>query len=335
MFDDFFSNELGGDSIRAIEVVCALPKRPDFFIDIADFYANPTIEGLANLYRDYESGAVAQKKTGLLVDITPLQESADTNHTAEKINYILCPYGGGNAFTYLPLALELGAAMSSLGKGCGIFAVNLPGHRLDGSDSSLLDLETVADQIMMEIQLNPNFANQKIVIYAHCVGNALGLMLVRRLENFNYNVLRFFSGGAFPEKHIRLYPKRYDPWKFFSNDRVIKSLISVGMPSGEIDGSTKAEIMAAFRHDVLQYYDYMIKISREKSHAVMSPIVAIMGEEDKMTRGFHKKYKTWQKYTYGKVSYFSIPGAKHYFIKTHAAELSKLICSELMFYPQN
>ena len=336
VFDDFFSNELGGDSIRAIEVVCALPKRPDFFVDIADFYANATIDKLAALYRSYESGNSMQKKTGFLVDITPRSEyPPSSSDNTEKINYILCPYGGGNAFTYVPLAQELCANLSALGKDCGVFAVNLPGHRLDGSDSSLVDLETAADQIMMEMQLNPHFSSQRVVVYAHCVGSALGLMLVRRLENFNYNVLRYFVGGAFPEKYIHLYPKRYDPWKFFNNDRVIKYLVSAGMPSGEIDESTKAEIMAAFRHDVLQYYSYIIKISREKSHMIMAPIIAIMGEEDKMTRGFHKKYKTWQKYTYGKVSSFSIPGAKHYFIKTHAAELAKLMYSELMSFPQN
>ena len=330
VFDDFFSNELGGDSIRAIEVVCALPKRPDFFIDIADFYANPTIESLANLYRDYESGSVAQKKSGLLVDITPaLDDGSALPNTAEKTNYILCPYGGGNAFTYLPLAQELRTTLTAQGRDCGIFAVNLPGHRLDGTDSSLIELETVADQIMMEIQLNPNFTGRKVVVYAHCVGSALGLMLVRRLENFNYNVLRLFTGGVFPEKYVHRYPKRYDPWKYFSNDRVIKYLVSVGMPQGEIDDNTKAEIMAAFRHDVLQYYNYMIKISHEKSHVIMAPIVAIMGEEDKMTRGFRKKYKFWQKYTYGRASFFSIPEAKHYFIKTHAAELAKLMCKEL------
>lgn len=328
--DDFFAPEVGGDSLRAIEVVCVLPKKDGVMVDITDFYQNPTIEALAALYSDEnkEEYERMKRRSSHLVELGSNTESPLA--TEGNISYICCPYGGGSAYVYVELSQALKSIHSANNEACSVYSVNLPGHNYNNGEQEFLGIETVADRIMNEVRVNDKIANSKIVVYAHCVGNALGMKLLRRLENENFNVACMFAGAIFPTRWIHFLPEDYDPWKRFSDDSVLKYLIKVGLPSAEISNETKAELMNAFRFDVREYYKYLKMIDKEKRNPVETPIVAVVGDSDQMVKNYKRKYKNYSKYTYGKISLMVIPDAQHYFAKTHADALAEMMRNKLV-----
>lgn len=333
--DDFFSTTVGGDSIRAIEVVCALPRRDSALIDITDFYQNPTIEALAELYRASRSrDGQPARRSDILVRLSADRETPP-EAAGERVTYICCPYGGGSAYVYMPLARSLQAEHARHGHICDVYSVSLPGHRFEGGEQDFADIGVVADRILSEVRANPQFLESKIIVYAHCVGTALGLKLVRRLENENYRVLGFAAGAAFPERWLHVYPAEYDPWRHVSDDRIYKYLIKVGLPLSDMRAETRDEIMKAFRFDVREYYKYLKTVREEGRRPVRSPILAIVGEWDPMTKRYRQKHKEWRRYTHGKISLLTVTNAKHYFIKTHADAVAhqiveKMVADELL-----
>ena len=327
--DDFFTPELGGDSLRAIEVVCGMPKKDGVMIDITDFYQNPTIEALAEFYSDekIEENSLNKLRSKYLLELSSNESSGKIPE--KGISYICCPYGGGSAYVYVQLANALFALHSSKQESFNFYSVNLPGHNYNNGSQDFVDIETVADGIMNELRYNEKIANSRIVIYAHCVGNALGMKLLRRLENENFDVACMFAGAIFPSKWIQFFPESYDPWKRLKDDTVLSYLLKAGFPAGDLSEGTKAELMAAFRFDVKEYYKYLKKLERENRIPLTSPIISVVGDQDSMARGYKKKYKNYSKYTYGKTSMMVIENAQHYFVKTHASVLAKMMRDKL------
>lgn len=324
--DDFFSNAVGGDSIRAIEVVCALPKRDGALISISDFYECSTIEGLAALYLDGPGRKIRTDE--ILVKLSD-DVPDDAAPMGERVTYICCPYGGGSAFVYRQFAQSMCAQHAAKGQTCSVYALNLPGHRFDGEEQSFIDIGMAADRAVAEIKENADIADTRLVVYAHCVGSALGLRIIRRLENENCNVLGLFVGASFPTKWISLHSQAYDPWRYFSDKQILKYLSRVGLPSTDMSEKTAAALMAAFRHDVREYFEYFKTIESEYRKPISSPIIAIAGDEDAMTRRYKSKAKVWRRYTHGQIDIVEIKGAKHYFMQTHADVLAHEIWKKL------
>ncbi len=328
--DDFFSPEVGGDSLRAIEVVSMLPKKNNAIIDITDFYQNPTVEALAALYLCDDEGLIERRKRHSTHLLELSTNMTDSDGHDDAITYICCPYGGGSAYVYSQLAQALQFVHSGQDESCSVYSVNLPRHDFDTGEKVYVDIETVADKILNEVRSNNKIANSKIIIYAHCVGNALGLKLLRRLENENFNVLCLFAGAIFPPRWIKFFPKEYDPWKRLKDDSVLNYLLKVGLPAGDINEESKADLMSAFRFDVQEYYRYIKALDTYNRNPVESPIISVVGDNDQMVKGYQRKYKNFGRYTYGKTSLMVINDAQHYFVKTHADQLSRMIREKLI-----
>jgi surfactin synthase thioesterase subunit len=307
--DNFF--KIGGDSISAINMVCRMPTP----VNVSKVYEHPVLADFAHHYNEKDNGRILTLLSG--------KENAERS-------YILCPYGGGGAYTYLNLAKALYAQEPT----CCVYAVNLPGHDYGAEDDSFLPLNDVAALILKE---TAERVSGKIVIYSHCVGAALGVELARLLELAKTDVEAFFVGGILPPANAGMYGWFFDPWMFVGDKRLMKFLNSLGLSEGNVtqtpqtsqtDRKETQMLMKAFRYDVRSYYRYFAKRASDKQKKLSVPIFSILGELDQMTkrsRGTH----SWRLICDAPIQTVKIKGAKHYFIKTHTTELAEIMTQAL------
>ena len=298
--DNFF--HMGGDSISAIDMVCRMPKP----INVSKLYEHPVLEDFVRCYEE-------KGEDGLL---TPL--AGKENAT---ISYILCPYGGGGAYSYLDLA----DALTSLNPECRVYSVNLPGHDF-GAESG--DFLTIRDAAALLLRESAERVTGKIVVYAHCVGAALGVELARLFELAGGSAEALFIGGILPPRHVSAYGRFLDPWAFVGNGRLMRFLNSIGLSAESLDPKEIQMLLKAFRYDVRSYYRYLSHFMSNPRKKLSTPIYTILGECDRMTkRG--KAPCDWSAVSNTAAETATIAEAKHYFSKTHAAELAGLITQSL------
>ncbi|MCL2690697.1 MAG: amino acid adenylation domain-containing protein [Candidatus Bathyarchaeota archaeon] len=307
--DNFFT--MGGDSISAINMVCRMPTT----VNVSKVYEYPVLADFARYYNEKDS-------SGILVRL-----SGEENATR---SYILCPYGGGGAYTYLSLA----KALSLQDPSCCVYAVNLPGHDYESKDGSFLPINDVAALILKETTKR---VSGKIVIYSHCVGAALGVELVHLLELAKANIEAFFVGGVIPPANVGIYGWFFDPWMFVRDKRLLKFLISLGLSEGNVVQTPQTsqtglkemqKLLKAFRYDVRSYYRYFAKRASNKQKKLGVPIFSILGELDQMTKRSGGT-RNWQLICDAPMQTIKIKGARHYFIKTHATELAEIMTRTL------
>jgi len=93
--DDFFL-DLGGHSLAAARMVCALRTERDALVDVPDVYAHPTVRGLAALIAERAARETETEAAGETTpDIAPLPVS--------RLRHALC--GAGQALALYPLFL--------------------------------------------------------------------------------------------------------------------------------------------------------------------------------------------------------------------------------------
>jgi len=307
--DNFFT--MGGDSISAINMVCRMPT----MVNVSKVYEYPVLADFARYYNEKNSSEILVRLSG--------EENATRS-------YILCPYGGGGAYTYLSLA----KALSIQDPTCCVYAVNLPGHDYESEGDSFLSINDVAALILKETTKR---VSGKIVIYSHCVGAALGVELVRLLELVKDDAEAFFVGGILPSANVGIYGWFFDPWRFVGDKRLMKFLNSLGLSDGnavptpqtsQIDLKEMQKLMKAFRYDVRSYYRYFAKRAFYKQKKLHVPLFSIIGELDQMTKRSGGT-RSWRLICDVPVQTVTIKGAHHYFIKTHATELAEIIMQAL------
>ena len=293
--DNFF--QIGGDSISAIDMVCRLPAK----VNVSKLYEHPVLEDFARHFRE-------KATSGLLTRLAGPENAA--------LSYILCPYGGGGAYTYHETATALFAQNPT----CNVYSIALPGHDFGAESGGFMSINDVAALVLAEATVK---IDGEIVIYAHCVGSALGIELARLMEITDRTARMLFIGGMLPSRGIRFYGSFFDPWKFFNNKQLTKILARLGLPAEGININEMTSLLEAFRYDVRSYYKYLSSFMRMQQR-LNTPIHTILGEADPMTnRGKQKNY--WSTVSHTTTSMTKIGGAKHYFVKTHADELAKIM----------
>jgi surfactin synthase thioesterase subunit len=307
--DNFF--KMGGDSISAINMVCRMPNP----VNVSKVYEHPVLVDFARHYNEKDGGRILTLLAG--------EENAERS-------YILCPYGGGGAYTYLNLA----KALSAREPACCVYAVNLPGHDYGAEGDSFLPINDVAALILKE---TAERVSGKIVVYSHCVGAALGVELARLLELAEADVEAFFVGGILPPANAGIYGWFFDPWMFVGDKRLMKFLDSLGLSEGnaaqasqisQTDRKETQMLMKAFRYDVRSYYRYFAKRASDKQKKLSVPVFSILGESDQMTKRSGGT-RSWRLICDAPMQTIKIKGANHYFIKTHATELAEIMTRAL------
>jgi amino acid adenylation domain-containing protein len=295
---DFFN--IGGDSLLAINVSISIGCG----VTISDIYKYPTIEGLAKKIQD---------KKGSDNIFYSVMESENDN----GITLVCIPYGGGAPIVYN----ELGSQLSKISDKYSLYSVTLPGHDFGEKSGIFKPIGEVAQLCVKEIK---KFKKTDIVLYGHCVGSALTIEIARLLEKEKINIKAIFIGGIIPPKFVKYYGDILDPWKWKSEESIIKYLNKLGGANYAFGNNEMSLIIKAFRHDVRCYMKYFHDFSENKNSRLLTPVYLVIGESDSSTKNYEKKYKEWLNYC-EKVSLITLKDANHYFIKSHAQELARII----------
>ena len=298
--DNFF--KIGGDSISAIDMVCRMPNP----VTVSKLYEHPVLEDFAR--------SLNEKYRRQVLTLLAGDENADRS-------YILCPYGGGGAYTYQELAL----ALSELDPRCCVYSVNLPGHDFGAEDNDFMSINDVAALILKEAAKR---VTGRIVIYTHCVGAALGVELARLMELSEADVEALIIGGILPSANVAAYGWFFDPWMFVGDRKLLKFLSSLGLGADSSNQKEMEMLLRAFRYDVRSYFRYFSKWSRSKQKKLNVPVYSIIGELDRLTKNSQKK-GDWSHISNTPVRTCQIKLANHYFVKAQASELADTIRQSL------
>jgi len=267
---------------------------------------------------------------GILLRMT---EPGPASHTL-----VCVPFGGGSAIAYRPLARALSADTALL-------AVAMPGHEI-GGESGLHPLEDVAQECAEAVLSR---CDGQVSVYGHCVGVALAVEIVRRLESAGRKVERLFVGGSLPfyrpgvsgrvlarglgalagRRILRVTDltvgttTRDSP----AADRAeMRYLRSIGGFANDIDPDVLAFVMRAFRHDVTEGSRYFSEHWGPGIHtpALTTPITFIAGTDDPLTLLWDRKAQLWQRFSRS-VNVAAVPGGKHYFVQHQPETLAMII----------
>jgi len=306
--DNFF--DLGGDSLSAIKVTSRM-KEMGLIITLVDLYNCPTVEQLSEKITNGEE----PDSGSMLVRLTPFA-------CKTAIHVICFPYGGGNAISYKYLGDELHKVSQEY---C-LYGVNIPGHDIGGSDE-LLDVEEIAGRVFSEIKEK---IHGRIVLYGHCVGNAVLVETARLLEQEKIGIELVVVGANFPPRNVKYYGNFFDPWMLFSDTRIIEYLGGLGLSKNALDNEYADFVIRAFRHDARGFYRYFFRLSRrrEEQRRLVTKCLCVVGGKDSITKGYSRRYHTWDKY-FDDPELYVIKDGEHYFINSHAGELAQVIHNEL------
>jgi amino acid adenylation domain-containing protein len=288
--------DLGGDSFGAVRAVRRLEGAT-----VGLLAANQSVRELAAALD------APTRAGGVLVQLT---RSEQPKHT------IVCtPFGGGSAITFKPLA-------DALSSGIELLAVSIPGHEL-GGDPELRPVEAVAEACVDELLKKDG----PLSVYGHCVGSALAVEIVRRLEEAHRPVERFFIGGVYPFYEVRMVEaiflrRAIDP----SDEDEIRYVKSLGGFTGTVGDEELAFVMRAFRHDLNEGRAYFSRRwPRLRSVKQLSaPITFIASTDDPETPNYEKRYKLWERFS-PSVELKIIPGGGHYFAQHQPRALARII----------
>ncbi|NLK89191.1 MAG: amino acid adenylation domain-containing protein, partial [Clostridiaceae bacterium] len=301
--DNFF--QIGGDSLSAVTAITMIGRGVTF----TDLYQHPTIKSLSESIK---------KKQDLSDDryLIRLGEAG----TGSDGNLICFPYGGGNG----PIYRELAEALTQINTDCCVYSINLPGHDL-GSQQALRRLPDLAHDLSREIR---ETVTGEIIFYGHCVGSALALATARELEKLGRPVRQICVGGILPPRRRSLFPRMTDPWHLISDRYVLKFLGWIGLPVARIPEQQQRAILAAFRHDVREFYRYFQICRQQALPKISAPLCCIFGQKDVMTLNYRSSYKRWMQCA-DEVQMHEIAQAGHYFMQSHDAQLAGILAGYL------
>lgn len=301
--DNFFS--LGGDSLKALKLV----SKTEGKLSLADLFNNPTIEGMAGIIL---KGTHSSKE--LLYNLTP-----DRREVASK-SIVCVPYGGGSFLVYKRLAEEL----YQINKDYSLHAVSLPGHDFGDNDSELKQVIEIAERCAEIIKAK---FSTPVSIYGHCVGVGLALEIAMLLEKDFFPVEDIYLGGALPPHFKNGVVPSVDPWESYSDIELFLFLKKIGaFDDIDIDTEEMRFVIKSFRHDVRSMMEYTYQKSSGNNLKARAPIHCVIGYEDPLTNDFADLYTNWEAFS-DTVNLYVIRGGGHYFVKTHAGELAKIINS--------
>jgi amino acid adenylation domain-containing protein len=307
--DNFF--HLGGDSLSAMAVVTQIGCG----ITFADLYQNPTVKSLSEAILKLGPQAGPAGETVKNRRLTRLSKG----NGGPRKNIICFPYGGGSGITYL----ELADALHKVSEQFCVYTVDLPGHDLSGQEEFQQNNE-IASQLTREIKAT---VQGEIIIYGHCVGSALALETAGLLQQEQIRVQGIFVGGMLPPGQAWRLGKNFDPWKYASNKIIMRCLYVLGLTSRKKKNEHVDILIKAFRHDVRSFYRFFYEFEQKQKTTLDVPLHFVVGDRDLMTRNYQKKFTRWGRYA-RTVRLYVIGDAKHYFIKTHADELARILAEQ-------
>ncbi|GAA0460320.1 hypothetical protein Ade02nite_14580 [Paractinoplanes deccanensis] len=294
--DNFFA--VGGDSFAAVKLVRRLDPAPA----LVDLYQHPTVRGLAAFL-----DASAPQGRPMLYRLSP-SEGART--------VVAVPYSGGSAIAYQPLADALPA-------GWALHAVELPGHDRNRPFEPLEPAARVAERVVAEMRDLPG----PIVLYGHCLSVAITVEIARQAEASGIELAGVGLGAGLPT--ARLTGPVLD-WftrlqRMGSKREYIEYLRGRGGFTDVDDPEEQAFVVRNVKHDERDAEEYFTAAYRgDPGPKLTAPVVSVIGQRDRVTDHYQERYREWEHFA-ADVSLTVLPGAGHFFIKSHAAQLAAVL----------
>ena len=133
-------------------------------------------------------------------------------------------------------------------------------------------------------------------------------------------------GASFAPVHAYLYGRFFDPWAFRSDSNILRYLGEIGLDRNLSESGVSSLVLRAFRHDARTFYKTFAELPL-RVRPLRTPCVFIAGEKDSITKNYEKKYDKWKRY-FSRLSLRVIRGADHYFMKTDADILARMVLEE-------
>lgn len=150
-----------------------------------------------------------------------------------------------------------------------------------------------------------------------CVGSAVTLEITKYLENNGKNVDNVFIGASLPTKVPNIFGKTINPWDFINRKYINLILEKLGGEKVYFENVSEKN----FRKDTYKFFQYMNKENRLN---IKGKVTLIFGERDKITLGYNNKVQKWKNYI-NDFTVITLKDAGHYFIKSKAKEIAKII----------
>jgi amino acid adenylation domain-containing protein len=243
--------------------------------------------------------------------LRPLRRTPHADHTL-----VCLPYGGGGPGAYQPLA-------DAVPVGVDVWSVHLPGHdRADHRPPVPLTavLPACADEIARRI-------TGPVTLFGHDAGAAAAVALAREMVARDRPVTATFVAAALPDA---------DPLDSASSvidqddDELLDHLRSIGGFDGMFDDGDLGAVIGVVRHDLAEAVRFFLReqLGQNPPVRLAGSLHVVVGGADPATIGAEGRYREWEQYA-DAVTFTSIPGAGHYFIRHQPDELARIVVSRL------
>ncbi|MGQ8874226.1 amino acid adenylation domain-containing protein [Paenibacillus sp. TSA_86.1] len=301
--DDFFM--IGGNSLAAMKVSLFLKKD----VSLKQIMQKSILFELASELANKEKKTVHDANL-----LTCLSKSSDSEQ-----NIIFIPYAGGNALNFIPMAKEFENNNVDL----SVFAVELPGHDPNLENSTLLRFDDTVNRLVEEI--SSAMKDKSFMVWGHCVGSALALEVVRKLEAKNLYPKKLFLGAknmiSQADCELRVnnatHLKFSDIAELYSEWSGTSSLSSLG------DGY-ESKLVEIFKHDSIQANTYLGKLWNSMETLVHTPTTVVIAKDDPITEGYDELWFNWGNWI-DQVDLFEFETGGHYFLRSIPSEVVKYI----------
>ncbi|MBU0994172.1 MAG: acyltransferase domain-containing protein [Proteobacteria bacterium] len=303
--DDFFS--LGGDSLKALQLISRIRKAFDRKLSIANFFKYPTIEQLASY--------LASDKDYIYQPIHCLSKST----AFKELSLVCVPYAAGGTSTYIRLSEEIAKINDQI---C-VYTVELPGNDFGADNAQKKEVGILAKECVEQIKRE---VSSPIAIYGHCGGSFVALEICRLLEKENMDVLLFGIGGAL----VTLTNDQIDPEVMLNYteeemQHVFSGLGAFKNGEGDIGDEEFNFISNNLQQDSHIIYKHLKKMQRDEAkYKIQAPIYNIISDNDLTTDGYKTLYKNWHQYS-DNVELIEINGGGHYFVNEEVVQLAKIL----------
>ncbi|MEE1320531.1 MAG: amino acid adenylation domain-containing protein, partial [Acutalibacteraceae bacterium] len=275
--------DIGGSSISMISV---LSEEGFENITAAEFIRNPTPAKLAQI--------MLSRSIEAFEYLEPLHISENSEKAM-----ILLPFAGGGTEVYSTFVNTLKNKNSRI----SVYFIRYL--------HSIEDCEKAADEIRTVLE------GREILLYSHCVGSAVALYILNKLEKEQFTVKHYFAGASLPPER----PVRNNIWNIVP-DMVLKRILTkAGADFSKLSRKNLSGFLKKFRKDTnfanISFYEF--------NNRLKTPISIIISKTDIFTKQYAKTESLWLKYFYTVSDVHYIASDSHYFQKDNSEELFRLI----------
>ena len=287
---DFFA--AGGNSIHVIDLMAHLPE--EYHLSAKDVYDHPTAEKLGSFIESHR-----ERKYKTLSQLI---------HGSNKQIVICFPFAGSDDSTFI----ELSDALKRVLPDISVYALKHANWEEVQLSDAVSEISSIADNA------------DSVFLYSHCAGSAMAIKVYHAMPN-SQKVKHLFMAANVPPTAVKLYGKKFNPWMFMSDDKLLGILKKAGMEISELSDIAKRKLIDQFRMDTKCYFSEMAMLTGP----VSASCTLIVSDADSFTPNLKKVSKLWQPYFTRTLDMHVIHGANHYFHKYRAKEVASILASRI------